>query len=225
MSRDGRRHVARIAETFSGLSRSGDLPLGNQVDPLDELLYIIVTTMTQYGALEGYSRLKAEFPDWNLLSEDDAEPKIRTALRLCGLVNQKTVQILGIAKQLKADFGSVTLAALGPMSDEDCENYLLSLPRVGKKVARCVMMYSLGRDVLPVDAHVLRLAKRLQLLPYDMSWAKAHDAIHEVTPPEDRYQIHVGLVEHGRAVCTHNKPRCAQCLLREQKLCAGDPAN
>ena len=34
-------------------SRGEELPLGNKVDPLDELIYIILTTMTQYGVEGG----------------------------------------------------------------------------------------------------------------------------------------------------------------------------
>jgi endonuclease III len=47
------------------------------------------------------------------------------------------------------------------LSDDEAMDYLLSLPGVGVKTAKCVLMYSLGRAVLPIDIHVLRVAKRL----------------------------------------------------------------
>ena len=50
------------------------------------------------------------------------------------------------------------------MSDEDAEAYLVSLPGVGIKTAKCVLMYSLRRAVLPVDTHVARVSRRLGLL-------------------------------------------------------------
>jgi endonuclease III len=203
------------------IAQYGALPLGNKVDPLDELFFIILTTMTQYGPMEVFDDLELRFPSWDGLLKRGAEANLREVIARCGLVNQKAPQILEIARKLKADFGRVTLDPLREMTDEKAEAYLLSLPRVGKKVARCVLMYSLGREVLPVDAHVLRVSKRIGLLPDQVSWPKAHDAIHEVVPPEHRFALHVGLVRHGREVCTYRNPRCGECVLRSQELCPG----
>jgi endonuclease III len=204
-----------LAAALGEVGSAEGLPFDNQRDPLDELIYIILTTMTQYGPVDVFRELKSAFPSWDLLLRPRSEPKLRQIVAICGLVNQKAPQILAIARQLKKDFGAVTLEPLRAMPDEECEAYLVSLPRVGKKVARCVMMYSLNRQVLPVDTHVLRLAKRLGLLPYETSWAKAHDAIHEVVPRKNRYSVHVGLVTHGREVCLHKNPRCETCQLVE----------
>lgn len=190
------------------------LPLGNKADPFDELIYIILTTMTQYGASKAFEEMQGHFARWDDLLLPDAEPRLRSVISRSGLVNQKSPQILSIARKVKQDFGCVTLAPLRDMTDDEAENYLLSLPRVGKKVARCVLMYSLNRDVLPVDAHVLRVSRRIGLLPEDVPWQKAHDAIHEVVPPELRYAVHVGLVQHGRTICVHKTPKCPECLLK-----------
>ena len=209
--------IYRVADVLNlKTERPAHLPLGNKPDPLDELFFIILTTMTQYGASQAYEDLKVAFPSWDDLLSHDAEARLRVVIHHCGLVNQKAPQILSIARKLHEDFGRVTLDPLRERPDLEAEAYLTSLPRVGKKVARCVMMYSLGREVLPVDAHVLRVSKRLGLLPENVSWAKAHNLIHEVVPAEYRYAVHVGFVEHGRIVCTHKKPDCAACALRQE---------
>lgn len=196
-------------------------PLGNHVDPLDELFFIVLTTMTQYGAAHAFDRMKAAFATWDDLLKTDADERLRAAIERCGLVNQKVPQLLGIAHRLQEDFGAVSLEPLRSMSDADAEAYLVSLPRVGKKVARCVLMYSLGRDVLPVDAHVLRVSRRLGVLPSRITWTKAHDAIHEVVPKRYRYRMHVGMVTLGRTTCSAKKPRCTDCQLMQARLCAG----
>ncbi len=173
-------------------------PLGNKPDPLDELFFIILTTMTQYGAVDVFDDLKRTFPIWDGLLRRGAEANVREVIKRCGLVNQKAPQIVSIAERLHAEFGEVSLEPLRAMTDEEAEAFLLALPRLGKKVARCVLMYSLQRAVLPVDAHVLRVGKRLGLLDESVSWPKAHDAVHDVVPEDLRYQLHVGLVRHGR---------------------------
>ncbi len=218
VDRLGRRVAFALRETRSAYDA---LPLGNKPDPLDELIFIILTTMTQYGPMQIFDDLKREFPSWDGLLDADADPRLRTAIARGGLVNQKAPQILAIARQLQAGFGRVTLDSLRDFDDARCEAYLCSLPRVGKKVARCVMMYSLGRQVLPVDAHVLRVSKRIGLLPPETSWAKAHDAIEDVVAPDLRYALHVGLVVHGREVCTYRNPKCGACVLRASNLCPG----
>lgn len=217
----GNSRLANIVHQLAEPSEQYGLPLGNKPDPLDELFFIILTTMTQYGPMEVFDNLKRAFPTWDGLLRRGAEANVREVIAICGLVNQKAPQIMAIARKLQDDFGRVTLEPLRDMSDEEAEAYLLSLPRVGKKVARCVLMYSLGREVLPVDAHVLRVSKRIGLLPERTSWAKAHDQIHEEVPPEYRYQLHVGLVVHGREVCTYRNPRCEQCVLKAEGLCPG----
>ena len=58
-------------------------------------------------------------------------------------------------------FGRPTLAPLKRLSDMEVEGVLLSLPGVGVKVARCVLLYSLRRDVFPVDTHCWRVTCRL----------------------------------------------------------------
>jgi endonuclease III len=215
---DAGRLASLLRETREA---GGVLPLGNRPDPLDELFFIVLTTMTQYGPMEVFEDLKLRFPSWEMLLRHGAEANLREVIARCGLVNQKAPQMIAIAAQLKADFGSVTLDPLRDMSDDHAEAYLLTLPRVGKKVARCVMMYSLGREVLPVDAHVLRVGKRIGLLAAHIPWSQAHDAIHEIVPPAHRFTLHVGLVVHGREVCRSKDPRCGQCVLRSEGLCPG----
>jgi len=105
-----------------------------------------------------------------------------------------------------------TLTPLKHMTNNECERFLTSLPNVGKKVARCIMMYSLDRQVFPVDTHCWRICRRLGWIkqtrkgyscpPRDM------DRLQSIIPPDLRYSMHVNLVSHGRTVCTETKPRC-----------------
>lgn len=63
--------------------------------------------------------------------------------------------------------------------------HLVSLPGVSKKVAKCVLMYSLGRSVLPVDVRVHRVAARLGL-PAKRRPDTSQDAIEGAVPEELR---------------------------------------
>ncbi|MDO8464751.1 MAG: hypothetical protein Q7S46_05795 [Gallionella sp.] len=132
-----------------------------------------------------------------------------------GLSNQKAKAIRDLLDIIVAKFGEPTLKPLRKMSDEEAEAFLLSLPGVGKKVARCVLMYSLGRQVFPVDTHCWRIARRLGWIrptqkdkhcaPRDM------DRLQSKIPPELRYSLHVNMISLGREICTPTAPRCDEC--------------
>jgi endonuclease III len=218
--------IRRIAESLAaeyGTPTREPLPLGNQADPLDELVYILLTVMTEFGVDDVWRELKRRYPEWDSLLRA-RHSTIARLLQPIGLSEQRATRLQTILRRIRADRGVCTLDFLAQMPDAEAEAYLTSLPGVGTKVARCILMYSLGRDVLPVDAHVLRVAKRLRLLDDGISWSRAHDAIHEVVAPAYRYALHVNLVRHGRAICRARDPRCTECGLLGN-LCAGiEPA-
>jgi endonuclease III len=191
-------------------------PLGNKLDPLDELIFILLTIMTEYGAKKVFDQIKGKYSSWqNLL--DSSKEEFYFYLRPLGLVNQRGKKIIAILKEVKRRLGVVNLDVLRNLSDDEIENFLTTLPGVGIKTARCVMMYSLGCKVFPVDTHVYRLSKRLGLLRPDVSWQKSHDILQTIVPDEYRYSLHVNLVRHGREICKAKSPKCQDCILR--KIC------
>ena len=139
---------------------------------------------------------------------------LATLIRDAGLSNQKAPRILEILRRIREDFGSISLGALKGWSDSDVERYLVSLPGVGLKTAKCVMMYTFARSVLPVDTHVLRVSRRLGLIPKELPYSRAHEELEAVVRPEDRYRFHVNALSHGKVICQARRPRCHECRLR-----------
>lgn len=84
---------------------------------------------------------------------------------------------------------------------------------MGRKSARCVAAYAFGRDMLAVDVHVLRVAKRLGWSPMEARWADIDTQLNEDVPRRLRYGLHVLLVQHGRNTCTCVGPACGSCVL------------
>lgn len=113
---------------------------------------------------------------------------------------------------LRQEFGRATLAPLRTMTDGEAEAFLVSLPGVGAKVAKCVLMYSLEREVLPVDVHVHRLATRLGFKTKKRA-DTSQELIEQAVPPRLRYGFHVNALAHGRAVCRPRTPRCNACVV------------
>ncbi len=204
--------------------RYGSPRLNNKDDPLDELIFILLSQMTTGPSYERvFDRLKREMGCWDRLLTVDLEG-LKAVITDAGLSNQKAPRLITIAARLHEDFGSVSLAPIASFEDVIAERYLTSLPGVGLKTAKCVMMYSLARKVLPVDTHVYRVSQRLGLLPPNTPRIRVHEALEAVVAPAMRYDYHVNAVAHGRVVCRAKEPRCLECAIR--KSCAsfeGDP--
>ena len=185
--------------------------LGNKVNPLDELLYIILSRRTREAQYqEAYRRLRRAYRGWSRVLEADLED-LERLLRPFGLARQKALAIKKLIATVQADMGRVSLAPLQAASDSAAYHYLRSLPGVSNKTAKCVMLYSLGRDVLPVDTHTYRVSRRLGLIPQSVSYDRSPRVLDKSVPRPLRRRFHVLSILHGREICRPHAPQCGVC--------------
>ena len=206
-------NVARILSACYG-----DHAHGNKSNPLNELLFIMCSVQTNEVLYQStYASLKVRFPTFRQLA-DATEDEIAFVIAHGGLSRQKAQNICAILSRLEADFGTPTLSPLREMGDVECEDYLVSLPGVGRKTARCVMMYSLGRDVFPVDSNCWRICRRLGWVratrPDRSCSPRDMDRVQAGIPLNLRFTLHVNLVSHGRACCLPSAMLCDECSIR-----------
>jgi endonuclease-3 len=192
-------------------------------DPLQELLFILCSTKTAESTYRStYDALRSRYPHTSALVSASVE-EIALVLQPGGLAHKKASAIKGIVSILQRTFGRPTLDPLRQMSHRECEDFLTSLPGVGKKVARCVMLYlyALGRPVFPVDEHCWRVARRLgwirQTRKNRSGSPRDEDRLQHKIPVEYRYSLHVNFISLGREFCRANQPRCNECPL--EHLC------
>jgi endonuclease III len=187
----------------------------NRKNPLEELLFILCSVKTSEKSYRRvYAGFRREFPSFDRLAEAPAE-RLAEPLVPGGLYRQKSLALRKTMDAIITRFGRLTLAPLRGFPDEQCERFLTSLPGVGLKVARCVMMYSLGRAVFPVDTHCWRVARRL-------GWVRPTttdrhcsdrdmDRLQTKIPPHLRFSLHVNFLSLGREICTARNPDCPRC--------------
>jgi endonuclease-3 len=196
----------------------GDTALYNVRNPLWELLFIVCSTMTQESNYRAsYGSLRQAFPTLASLESADVTD-LQVAIARSGLSRRKAGGMVRIIERLITEFGRPTLAPLRGWTDTECERFLTSLPLVGLKSARCVMLFSLDRQAFPVDTHCWRVSGRLgwSAAPIRAApTARDMDALQARIPPHLRGPLHVSMVGFGRQICRALRPRCAECVLAE----------
>jgi endonuclease III len=206
-----RGRVVAVADRLAQVY--GSPRLGNVKDPTSELFYILLSNRSEPSRCAAtFRELKVRFHPWSCLLNASVSD-VQAVLRPLGMDRVRAERILGIAARLRADFGAVSLQRLRTWPVLEALRYLTALPGVGEKSARCVLMYSLGHDLSPVDVHQLRILVRTGLLAEGTTVQAAHRILDRFLPEGCARRLHVNLVAHGRAVCTARKPDCAGCLL------------
>ncbi|MGH2952168.1 MAG: endonuclease III domain-containing protein [Solirubrobacterales bacterium] len=181
--------------------------------PIAELVRTVLSQNTSDTNRDvAYERLRARFPTWERVRDAPLQ-EIEQAIRPGGLSQTKAPRIKEILGLLPLEHGEPSLDWLAEAPRDEAIDYLVGLPGVGRKTAACVMLFALGRPEIPVDTHVHRVGGRLGLFDERASFELAHDEMLRITDPEDAYELHMNLIEHGRRIC-RPRPRCPQCALR-----------
>ena len=188
-------------------------------NPLQELIQTILSQSTSdVNSNRAFKSLLASFPCWEDIAAADVD-EIAASIRIGGLGEIKAKRIKQALKEIQQKRGRLDLDFLDKLPLPKARDWLKQLPGVGTKTANCVFLFSLGKPALPVDTHVFRVAKRLGLVDSKTSVEQAHELLESLVLPDQVYQFHVLLIEHGRQVCKAQRPRCPECVL--WRLCPG----
>lgn len=202
-----------VASVCAALEDTYGTPrLGNPTRPVDDLVFVIISNKTTpLMARKTYQRLKQRYESWEQLLASSAE-SVRSVLRPAGLSTVKAKQLRAALRKIRKDYAECDLGPLNRRTDREIHSYLTALPGVSDKVAKCVMMYTMGAKVLPVDTHVHRIATRLGWTARKRA-DQCHEELESLVPPHCRHALHVGCVVHGREICRPENPFCDRCCI------------
>ena len=132
---------------------------------------------------------------------DDIYPYIKSI----SYPNNKAKHLAAMARMLVERFGGVV---------PDTVAELELLPGVGRKTANVVASVMFGREVMPVDTHVFRVARRIGLTRGAKTPLQAELQLEQGFESRLLPIAHHWLILHGRYVCTARKPKCHECGIR-----------
>jgi endonuclease-3 len=201
-----------LVKHFGIPPRSKKLP-----NPVDLLIATILSQNTNdKNSYRAFKYLKEKYIKW----EDVArltQPSIGKLIKVAGLGKQKSTAIKNLLSGLLKNNSKISLNHIKKLGDEEIIDELTSYNGIGIKTASCVLLFSLDRNICPVDTHVHRTLNRIGLVRTN-SPEKTFNSINGNLPPKTAHQFHTNLIRLGREICKAQKPLCFICPL--QKKCA-----
>ena len=131
---------------------------------------------------------------------------IEEILKPIGLYKNKAKNLKGIVKDLIERFNYQV------PSDKD---ELQTLPGVGNKTAGVIRAEIFQIPDLPVDTHILRISKRLNLAKKNDEPIDVERKLKKIIPEERWIKSHHQLIHFGRYFCMARSPKCAECRLKD----------
>ena len=196
----------RVTQWFSDNMESPQTEL-HYDSPFHLLIAVILSAQCTDKRVNMYTpQIFTRFPEPADLASASFE-EVYELIKSISFPNNKAKHLIGMAKKLVEDFGSIVPA--------DTE-LLETMPGVGRKTANVIASVIYDKPVIAVDTHVFRVSRRLGLSDGTTVEAVEKD-LTEGFAPELRPKAHHWLILHGRYVCTARKPKCHECGL--QDLC------
>ena len=131
---------------------------------------------------------------------------IENIIKQIGLYKNKARNLKGIVKDLIEKFNGVV-----PSNKEQ----LMTLPGVGNKTAGVIRAEIFRIPDLPVDTHILRISKRLNLAKKDDEPIDVERKLKKLISEERWIKSHHQLIHFGRYFCTARNPECQNCKIAD----------
>lgn len=93
---------------------------------------------------------------------------------------------------------------------------LMEMPGVGQKTANVVLAILFDMPYMAVDTHVLRVSKRLKIIPEHRNELYAEYTLERLLKGENINSYHQSLIYFGRYHCKAKNPQCDNCKLQTE---------
>lgn len=178
----------------------------NYTNNFELLVAVVLSAQTTDIAVNKVTlKLFEEYPTPHDLQKANRE-KVESIIKTIGLYKTKAKNIINLSQILVEKFDGEI-----PSNRTDLE----SLPGVGRKTANVVLSNAFGHNVIAVDTHVSRVAKRLGIALESDNVLTIESKIEEYFNQGDLKKLHHQLIFFGRYHCTARNPKCSSCELSD----------
>ncbi len=204
---------SRAREILNRLKSEFNIPDRSSMyrDPFELLVVTVLSqSTTSINTRRAFKRLKDRF---NISPECLVQAEVRDieeAIRVGGLYRNKARVLKALSKEVLERFGG-SLDFIYRVSVDEARERLMSLPGVGPKTSDVVLLFAVGRNVLPIDTHIDRVSKRLHLAPERGNYEAVRRSLESLYETEDYLSVHFAFINLGRKYCKARRPLCRQC--------------
>ena len=206
----------RRAETAVNrvLAEYPDIEVPVQMMPFGSLIRTILSQNTaSKNTTTAYNQLQdtVGVTPINLLEADDKV--IQDAIKPSGMYKQKTKTIKATSKLVVEKYHG-DLGQVFNLPFNEARDRLMEIPGIGPKTADVALMFSANSKVVPVDRHIARIAKRLEIVEPNADYEAIRSAWQDAATPDRFRELHLALIRFGREQCTARNPHHDGCVLR-----------
>ena len=182
--------------------------------PMDPFKTVIRTVLSQNttskNAARAFKNLTIRFSITPEALAKANVKEIEKAITVAGLYRKKSRVVKNISRIILKQFdGSLDIIYSLPL--EEARKTLLCIPGIGPKTADVVLLFCDGKPTIPIDTHVNRVSKRLELVPLTADYEETRGKLQSLYSPKNYLPVHLLLITLGRKCCKARKPLCKPC--------------
>jgi endonuclease-3 len=147
------------------------------------------------------------------------QKKLEESVGLAGPYNEQRLRALRTGVEIFRRSPKLPAIIRGPVVT--ARRALKGLPQMGEGGAYRMLLFAANHPVLPVDAKVSRVARRLGFGSEQAGFTKTARSVREAIAaqlpgsPDAYRRAFLYLAHHGGATCTETSPHCTVCPLME----------
>ena len=215
-TRTAKALVAKIPEYIRAMTEAyGPFKEEPRLDPAHEAVFTILSQHTSdINSSRAFGLLMERFGSLEAVAKGNVAD-IEDAISPGGLARIKAPRIKEFLNRVIELNRSLDLSFLREMPLEEAKAWLRQLPGIGPKSAGIVLNFALGMPAMAIDTHIYRVCQRLKFIGPKVSADKAHEILEAAVAPDQVFQFHVSMINHGRRVCKAQRPLCDECVVAE----------
>lgn len=210
------KYIPILEEKYGPYWWPVDYPEEISKDPFKNLIITVLSQNTsEVNCVRSYKGLAARSEIRPQVLAKAKVEEIMEAIRRGGLYNVKSKRIKELSQAVLEKFGGDVSSVLA-LPKAEARKRLMELPGIGKKTADVLLAQRHSyAEVMVVDTHMERIAKRLGLVKPDAKYEEIQKALEAFIPWELGERTGGLLWLLAKYTCRAQNPKCHECPIIE----------